>query len=212
MRAYRILTVEAATAVLESVKEMEWGNGKARTPELTGTIKQNYEILSSDNKEAEALSVVIGKSLMAHRVFQLDTIPLMLHPPKFSMYREGAHYKEHTDAPWMGKTRTDLACTLWLSDPDAYDGGELCTQGKQLKGKQGECVVYECGSPHKVNPVTKGERICVVTWIQSRIRDAHKRKIVSDFRRFLSNFEDNQELFVQGGAIHSAILRMWIES
>ena len=72
-------------------------------------------------------------------------------------------------------------------------------------------MIYDCGDPHEVLPVTRGERICVITWIQSRIRDAHKRQLVSKMRRFLSRFEDNQELFVEGGQIHSALLRMWIE-
>ena len=204
MRLYDILPEPQARALGEQVaKSGAWTTGRARTEALTGTVKQNSEILN------HAASQTIGKRLSTHRELQLDCIPLRLYPPKFSRYAEGQHYKLHTDAPWMGETRTDLSCTLWLSDD--YGGGELCIAGQEFRGKPGQALIYDCGEPHEVKPVTSGERICAITWIESRVRDPHKRRLVSDFRRFLSRFEDDQALFVEGGRIHSALLRMWIE-
>ena len=204
MNIYRIFPEDQALALAERAKEMQWAQGKARTEALTGTVKKNSEVLNHVSLQA------IGKRLANHRDIQLDHIVYKLHKPKYSRYQDGDRYHLHTDAPWMGETRTDLSCTLFLSKD--YDGGELIVDGKAYRGKPGEAVVYECGLPHEVTPVTSGERICVVTWLQSRIRDRHKRKLVSDYRKFLAKFEDNQELFVEGGRVHSALLRMWSET
>jgi PKHD-type hydroxylase len=202
MKLYRILSEKEALEVAEAAKGLEWAEGKARTPELTGTVKQNREVLS------HKLLPAIGKKIVNHPSIQMDHIPRKAYSPKFSRYSDGEHYKAHTDAPWMGETRTDLSCTLWLNDD--YEGGELEVEGNKIRGKPGECLVYDCGSIHEVKPVTSGERICVVTWMQSRIRDKEKRRLVSDYRKFLAKFEGGP-LFVEGGRIHSALLRRWSE-
>jgi len=211
VKLYTILSPNVAGKMAKAAMDMEWEAGKARTKELTGTVKQNLEILSSSNRVAEILLKDVGVKMMSHASIQLDCIPLMIHTPKFSKYAGGGHYKTHTDAPWMGSTRTDLSCTLWLSEPDAYEGGELCIGGNTFKGKPGEALIYECGVPHEVRPVTKGERVCVVTWIQSRIRDSAKRKLISDFRKWLAKMESNPTLFSEGSTIYSALLRRWME-
>ena len=203
MNLYQLTTPEHAASIVSGIKSTQWAEGKARTKELTGTVKQNSEILDS-----KALKD-IGQLIIRHPAVQLNCIPHRLHPPKFSRYTKGQRYLIHTDSPWMGETRTDLSCTLWLNDD--YEGGELCIDGKKIKGKPGQAMIYPCELPHEVLPVTKGERICAITWIESRIRDPHKRKLISDMRKFLSKFEDNQPLFVEGGRIHSALIRMWME-
>lgn len=203
MKFYQILPENQAIAFAKKASGMSWSSGKARTTKLTGTVKKNEEILDG------VLLQGIGKRIASDRELQLDCIPLKLHNPKFSRYRERMQYHLHTDAPWMGETRTDLSCTLFLNDD--YEGGELKIGNQKLRGKPGCAVVYDCGTPHEVLPVTSGERICVITWIQSRIRCPIRRKLVTDFRRFLSNFEDDPDLFVQGGQIHSSLIRMWME-
>ena len=204
MRIYRVMSADQASAICDVLKSGEWQQGRARTKELTGTVKQNEEILKHETLDR------IGKLVANNPAIQLDHIPLQVHSPKFSRYSIGAHYGRHTDAPWMGTTRTDLSCTLWLNDD--YEGGVLNINGTRLKGKPGECVIYDCGAPHEVEEVTAGERVCVITWIQSRIRDAHKRQLVSKMRKFLGKFEKtDHDLFVEGGQIHSALIRMWME-
>lgn len=203
MRTYRVLAEDQAQLLCEATKKMTWSEGRARTKELTGTIKRNSEILQHSSL------TLLGKKITGHPEVQLDTIPLKTTSPKYSKYEEGQRYQLHTDAPWMGQTRTDLACTLWLNGD--YQGGQLVVDGLEFKGKPGEALIYECGAPHEVLPVTSGERICVITWIQSRIRCPHKRKLISSFRRFLAKFEDDQEKFVEGSRVYSALLRMWIE-
>jgi len=212
MNLYQLFDKSQAETILSTLKEMEWSEGRARTKEATGTIKQNLEILPDDNDTAYQLLLEIDKTLNENLDIQLNHAPLKTHPPKFNKYLDGGQYKTHTDAPWMGITRTDLSCTIFLSDPDSYEGGELCINGQAIKGKAGECFIYECGTPHSVNPVTSGERICANTWIQSRIRDPHKRKLVTDLRKLLHKIEpDHRDWFLEGASIHSALFRMWME-
>ena len=108
MKLYRILPEDQALALARKTMAMEWSPGKARTVDLTGTVKQNREILSGE------FLLALGRRIINQFEIQLDHIPLKIHPPKFSRYSDGENYKVHTDAPWMGETRTDLSCTLWF--------------------------------------------------------------------------------------------------
>jgi len=210
MILYQLFSADQAESILASLSDDEWKQGKARKKSLEGTIKQNQEILKSKGTKSGAMLERIGKKIISSPEIQLNHIPQQIQPPKFSRYVEGDRYHRHTDAPWMGGTRTDLSCTLWLNDD--YEGGELCVEGKEVKGKPGQCLVYECGLPHEVKPITSGERICAVTWIQSRIRDSKKRRLVTDFRTLLAKLEpEHPDWLVEGGAIHSALIRMWME-
>ena len=205
MKKYRIVPEATALALVEQLKGAKWSVGKARTEKLTGTVKQNQEILGHIALQG------IGKRILAHPDIQLDHVPYKMHNPKFSKYVPGAHYGRHTDAPWMGSTRTDLSCTLFLNDD--YAGGELCIDGEAIRGKPGEAVIYDCGAPHEVKPVVSGERICAITWLQSRIRDPHKRQIITNTRRLLADMEDSHpDWFLRGSQVHSALLRMWSET
>lgn len=203
LRSYKILDQDKARELAEKVKELDWQDGKARTKQLTGTVKRNQEILDDPSLK------VIGKMIANHPEIQLDAIPKKIYPPKYSRYVPGDAYHKHTDSPWMGDIRTDLSCTLWLSDE--FGGGSLCIDGQRYRCEPGHALIYQCGLPHEVLEVTEGERICVVTWIQSRIRDAHKRSLVGKFRRFLSKIENDHDKFVEGGQIHSELIRMWME-
>lgn len=203
MKIYRILPEDQAVALAEKVSTAEWAQGKARTEEETGTTKRNSEILKHPLLES------IGRRIVNHPGISIDCIPLKCHSPKFTRYQQGERYERHTDAPWMGSTRTDLACTLFLSDE--YSGGDLEAEGVTVKGKPGEAIVYECGNVHRVTPVTEGERVCVITWIQSRIRDAGKRALVGEYRRFVEKLKDQPELYLEAGRFNSALLRRWSE-
>lgn len=211
---YRILSADEAANIVATLDKLAWTQGKARTKDLTGTVKQNEEILAGSSEIAKGLLSRLGKRLASHSELQVDCLPKSVHMPKFSRYSGGGHYKKHTDAPWMLETRTDLSCTLWLND--GYEGGELCIETpeglRKLKGPPGTCVVYDCGYPHWVEPVTSGERICAVTWMQSRVRDPGKRRLVSDLRKLLAEMETKEpDWYLRGSKCYSALLRRWAE-
>ena len=205
MKRYQLFPEAQAIEIAKTLADKAWGQGKARTSQETGTTKQNGELLDHPLLES------IGKRIINHPEISLDVIPLQCHKPKFSRYKNGDRYHKHTDAPWMGSTRTDLSCTVFFSDPASYDGGELIVNGEAVKGRAGEAIVYDCGSIHEVAEVTEGQRICAVTWIQSRIRDAGKRKFISEYRRFVEKLKGQPDMYLEAGRFNSAMLRMWSE-
>ena len=217
---YRVMTPAQAQEIVQAVTLLEWEQGKARTKEATGTIKKNEEI-KQDNVGNVFLEQV-RKMMVAHPRLMTDhTVKKMMHP-KFNRYRSDGEYKRHGDAAIMGgKVRTDVACTLFMSHPDTYDGGDLCIEAYDgghhtIKGDPGTCVVYPCHMPHWVTPVTRGERISVITWFESCYRDFEQRMLMRRFLRALQEMEKEEylrygELHTSFGTIHSKLQRMWID-
>ncbi len=156
-------------------KNLEWGD-----PSPNEGLKHNQE---AQSPVSALLQRKIAEKVPFHRY---------ILPPKFNKYAVGDYYKPHTDSPFMQcgdiKVRTDLSCTIWLNDD--YEGGELCVDGHRLKGKPGQCVIYRGDSIHEVTPVTKGERICAITWIQSEFRDAEIRQILEDLCTAMHKYKD----------------------
>lgn len=114
----------------------------------------------------------------------------------FSKYIEGGFYKEHVDGQMMGpaRIRTDYSCTVFINDPEEYDGGELCinvgTEELKYKLKAGQAFVYPTGIRHRVNTVTRGERHVCVFWIESALQDVRMREIYKGIQRIHTKYLD----------------------
>lgn len=210
MKFYRVLSADEAGSIVERIRGMEWAQGRASSDLATGTVKKNHELHATDPAAAPILKD-LHKRLEALQ--DEHFIQLML-VPKFNRYGVGDAYHAHADAGWMGrKIRTDLACTIFLNYD--YDGGELCVNGMSLKGEPGTCVVYECWRPHWVNPVTRGERLCAITWMQSGIRDATQREVLNIFQSVLSDVDrtsNEERLYPRLTALYGKLVRMWLEN
>ena len=225
MKAYQLLDDSEVDTVLALLSTEDWKQGKARTEASTGTIKKNLELGGKDGENVKIAVDTVADKLKACNPVAVAHLVAAFAAPKFNRYADGGAYDRHTDSPQMGENcRTDLACTIFLSDPASYEGGELHVQmsagGEAVaKGPKGSCVVYDCGAPHWVTPVTEGERICAITWIQSHIRDRYKRQLVVDFRDALQNMENAgldiddkyRDDFTTFAATHSGLMRMWME-
>lgn len=196
MRAYRLFSEEQAAEIVAAIRDREWVPGKASRQ----TNKRNLEL-----KAAPELAE-ITKALKAHPLYT-ENLVSQLYPPKFNWYRDSGEYKIHSDAALMGDVRTDMACTIFLTDD--YDGGELNIDGKAIKGRAGMCVVYECWRPHWVNPVTRGDRISAITWMQSYIAESWKRDLLNLLHSVAVKSSD-QENFAKLGAVHEKLLKHWI--
>jgi predicted 2-oxoglutarate/Fe(II)-dependent dioxygenase YbiX len=143
MKAYRLLEEGQAREIADDIRHLEWEQGKASTQKATGTTKNNLELRTSPHLQT------IRDALKEHALYSEHFIS-NIWPPKFNWYRDDGEYRIHSDAAFMDRVRTDLACTTFLTDD--YDGGELVIGGQSIKGKPGICVVYECWKPHWVNP------------------------------------------------------------
>jgi PKHD-type hydroxylase len=159
--------------------------GETSAGSLVKAGKHNLQ-LDRTSIAANDLDLVILTALERNMLFHSVALARQLRPFLYNRHDVGMTYGEHVDNPLMGKPamRTDMSMTVFLSDPESYDGGELFLRtpygDKTVKGKAGDAVIYPTTLVHQVNPVTRGTRLAAVTWIESHVRDAACREILHD--------------------------------
>ncbi|XZN99335.1 MAG: Fe2+-dependent dioxygenase [Microcoleus sp.] len=181
-----ILTSEELGLIIDRLKNAEFVDGKLTAGWYAQQVKNNAQ-LKNDAAPTQELRNLVNQALKRNSLFQIAARPKAIRPIMFSRYQGGMYYGTHIDNAIMGDEelmRSDLSLTLFLSDPATYTGGELViesAQGEQaFKLDAGSMVVYPTTTLHRVEPVTEGERLAAVTWVQSLVRDAHKREILFD--------------------------------
>ena len=204
--------------------ELQQGNfidGKKTAGYRAKRLKQNQQ-LKKTPEQAELLNRLIIDKLERNALFQAIAVPKRIHRPLFSRYSEGMQYGKHIDNALMDKPnalRTDLAVTVFLNEPDQYDGGELIIDtplGEQsIKLPAGDAVVYPATTLHRVASVTSGERLAAVTWVQSYIRDPGQREILFDMNKIRRQLDkqspDNEETDL-AHKVYANLMRLWIET
>mgnify|MGYP002140250797 CR=1 FL=1 len=174
-----------------------------------------------DDPIAHELAGQVLAALERNPLFLTATLPARIFPPMFNRYEGGGTYGNHVDnavrvLPDGTRVRTDVSATLFLSDPDDYDGGELTiddTYGTHtVKLPAGDLVIYPSTSLHRVTPVTRGARIACVFWVQSLIRDDAQRTLLLDLdlaiQRLNRSGAEPDVAVALGGTYHN-LLRMW---
>jgi PKHD-type hydroxylase len=195
---------------------MRFEDGRSTAGWSARLVKDNEQA-----REGAALSLLrerVTKAIMDNEVFSLAARPKVLTPLLFSRYGEGRQYGSHVDNPLMNGVRTDVSFTLFLADPDSYDGGELVIESvsgeEEVKLPAGHLVAYDSTSLHRVAPVTRGERLVAVGWAQSYVRDSAKRELLFDLETA------KRSLFAQSGKTpefdlvsksSANLFRMWAE-
>jgi PKHD-type hydroxylase len=192
-----------------------FGSGAATAGKAARNVKDNLQAVADQPGMEEARSLV-GAALGGSEAFRDHAFPQRMVPPLFSRYEPGMRYGEHTDNAVMGNVRTDLAMTLFLTPPDAYDGGELVVDvdrdSRSFKLAAGSAVVYLASSLHRVEPVTRGTRLAAVTWVQSSVRDPTQREILIDLGtalRFVRARAPNTRETLSLAKARANLLRMW---
>jgi PKHD-type hydroxylase len=146
-------------------------------------VKNNEQADGSD-RALETVRKLVASRILGHELFRLAVRPKALSPLLFSRYDKTMHYGSHVDDALMDGLRTDVAFTLFLSDPASYEGGELViesTAGEDaVKLPAGSLIAYPATTLHHVNAVTRGARLAVVGWAQSFIRDSARRELLFD--------------------------------
>lgn len=191
-----LLDEHLLTAVQDSlVDESLFSDGKSTAGRTARQVKTNQQA-NDDASEVAAAQKLIEKSLLAHPVINKAIYPDRLAKIMFSRYEAGMNYGEHVDNAIINNVRTDIAFTLFLSDPSSYDGGELeiiKTDGHDsIKLPAGSLYLYSADSIHQVKPVTSGVRLAAVGWVQSKVRLTQHRQILFDLHNALQLLPENE--------------------
>jgi PKHD-type hydroxylase len=200
-----------------------WIDGKATVGIQGAQVKRNRQI-AIDNPVARELGEIILKKLYANPVFMSAALPSRIVPPLFNAYAGGEHYGFHVDGairllPNSNLSlRTDVSSTLFLSEPEEYQDGELIVQdtygSHEVKLPAGDLILYPSSSLHRVAPVTEGERVCSFFWTQSMVRDDWQRSMLHELDCNIQSLRqkvgDTEELLGLTGHYHN-LLRQWAE-
>jgi len=213
-----IVTDLARKEMIDAIKSMAFVDGKKTAGRRAARVKKNEQVGDADLSAKKNLQSKILKALRSNGRFQRFAFPSKIATPLISRYRPGMEYGLHVDNATMadGTIRTDLSVTVFLNDAEDYDGGELeifSGYGPvKIKLPAGSAVVYPSSSLHRVLPVTHGERLAAVTWVESQIRDPARREILYDMgvtRNKLEQDMPEAEETDRANRAYTNLLRMW---
>ncbi len=196
-------------------------DGKTTAGYRAKRVKNNLQ-LDKESAEATQVKSLVLNGLKRNPQFRRTVLPRLIQTPMISRYRAGMNYGRHVDDALMGgqrKTRTDVSVTVFLSDPGDYDGGELLIQSpygdQEVKLPAGAAVLYPSSTLHQVLPVTRGERLAGVTWVESLVRDPARREVLHDLDRIsehLGRQDPDSEESDLAAKTYSNLLRMWSDT
>ena len=219
-----LLSPEQTRQCRDALARADWVDGRGTAGHAALKAKHNLQ-LAADHPLARQLGDLILEALTASPVFMSAALPLRVLPPRFNRYEGGGNYGFHIDNSVMNvpgaalRVRTDISSTLFFSDPDEYDGGELVIQdtyGEQrIKLPAGDLVVYPGTSLHQVTPVTRGARLASFFWTQSLVRDDAQRSLLYQMDRAIQSLTakggSDDEVSTLIGVYHN-LLRQWSET
>jgi len=228
LRIPQALPPDELQQVRQLILAADWTDGRVTAGSQSGAVKNNLQ-LSEALPAAQQARHLVSVALARHPMFVTGALPKSVYPPLFNRYTGAAnHFGKHIDnavrthAATARHVRTDISCTLFLSEPASYDGGELVvedTYGEQrIKFDAGDLVMYPGTSVHRVEPVTRGERLACFFWIESMVRRDDQRRLLYDMdmaitglrRRDLERGGESAEAVRLTGCYHN-LLRMWAE-
>ncbi|MGQ7857372.1 Fe2+-dependent dioxygenase [Pedobacter sp. WC2501] len=198
------------------LKSGAFDDGRLTAYSAAKEVKSNLQ-LNHQTQEHAAIQQNILAALNRNTLFRNAVLPHSIHPFVISNYKPGMHYGWHVDSPVMGNMiRTDIALTIFLNDPEEYDGGELELQtanGNILyKLNKGDAICYPCTQLHRVREVTRGERNVAVSWVQSLVKETVYRKMLFEIFQVTENLRNKalvEEEYLVLQQHYSNLLRMW---
>ncbi len=215
-----VLTREELDAVQAGIKTAPYVDGANTAGWSARSVKKNQQ-LALDSQAYEKLAGIVRTAFLRNDTLQTALLPASVTKVMFNRYGTGMTYGPHVDSPMMGSVgnmlRTDIAMTLFLSDPESYDGGELVVHaGKNqeytFKHEAGSAIAYPANTLHHVTPVTRGTRNAAILWVQSLVRDPAKREILWDLehvKRDIFGREGKSSAFDATDRSHANLLRLW---
>jgi PKHD-type hydroxylase len=217
-----------STAELAEVRRLidaaEWVDGNATSGPQAALAKRNRQ-LPEESPAAKRAGEIILDALGRNPLFLAAALPAKVWPPLFNRYGGGENFAMHVDNAvrlrrgGADRLRSDLSATLFLADPESYEGGELTVEdtygAHAVKLAAGDMILYPASSLHHVTPVTSGERTASFFWIQSMIRDDSQRRLLFEMdlaiQRAAKDLGQGHESVVALTGTYHNLLRMWAE-
>jgi PKHD-type hydroxylase len=217
-----VLTAGQVAEVRRALEGAVWIDGRVTAGAQSALAKNNLQI-PEDSPVAKALGGLILDALRTNPTFVSAALPLRVFPPLFNRYDQGMSFGGHIDNAirfsGASRYRTDLSATLFLSDPDDYDGGALVIRDGDreaaVKLPAGHMVLYPATTLHQVEPVTRGARWASFFWVQSMVRGSEQRALLFQMDQAIQALSrrlggEDSETIALTGAYHN-LIRMWAE-
>ena len=215
-----LLNAEQLEALCSVLRQGQFIDGRLSAGRDADPHKNNLE-LKADAERFEALNNVVMTALVQHPLYLQAAMPAKISAPIYARYLTGMEYGNHIDDPIMGAPgasyRSDISVTIFLNSPKEYEGGELCIDsspdGGEYKLPAGCALLYPSTRYHAVRPVSAGERLVAVTWVQSFIRQAEQREILLqlDQARAALASDNASPTYQKINLCYANLFRMWAE-
>ena len=220
-----LLDTQGVARVRSIIDAGDWVDGNATSGHQSALAKRNMQ-LAEDGKAAREAGRIVLDALGRTPLFIAAALPLKIFPPLFNRYQGGEAFGIHVDSAVRihrnseFRVRSDLSATLFLEDPEAYEGGELVVEDNlgvhSTKLPAGHLLLYPASSLHRVEPVTRGARVASFFWVQSMVRDDSARTLLFDLDQSIQGIaadrgHEDREIIRLSGVYHN-LLRRWADS
>lgn len=220
-----VLTKQQVAHCRKVMDEVEWVDGRGTAGPQSASVKYNHQ-LPEGSPAARQLGDMVLEALSRCPLFISAAIPLKIFPPLFNRYGLGQHFGTHVDGAIRAvpgtpvRIRTDLSVTLFLAEPDEYDGGELTVEDNygthEVKLPAGDLVLYPSTSLHHVKPVTRGARVASFFWLQSMVREDSARSLLFDLDQTIQQLSGERGVedpaCVRLTGIYHNLIRHWADA
>ncbi len=216
----QVLTQHHLEQINRLLENAEFIDGKLSAGDIARQGKNNLE-LKNDKVNVQQLNNILMEHLVRHAIYGKAAFAARIATPIYAKYCKGMAYADHVDNPIMGHGqhyRCDIAITLFLNGPEDYDGGHLVVQNQygeqKIKLPAGDAIMYPASSLHRVEEITRGQRLVAITWVQSMIRSAEHRSILVDLceaRDELLRNKSDIELIKKIDRTYVNLVRMWAD-
>ena len=219
-----VLSKEQVQQYRQAMLNAKWINGQATTGSMSANVKNNQQ-LPENHPLTQQLGNIILDALGQHPLFLSAALPLEILPPYFNRYENNESFGFHVDNSIRNirgtqqRIRTDLSCTIFLSEPEEYEGGELVVEDTygyhETKLPAGDMILYPSTSVHEVTAVTQGCRVASFFWVQSMIRDDANRHMLFNLDQTIQNLRtelgDTHAEVIKLTSLYHNLIRKWAE-
>ena len=214
-----LLNADEIIKIESLISTANFVDGKITASLAAKEVKNNLQ-METGNETIAAIHALLNGAIGTSPLFNIAALPKKIYPFIISKYTPGKYYGWHVDSPVMGDPpmRTDMAMTIFLSDPATYEGGELLIQAgagtASFKPAKGDAILYPCQFVHCVNEIKSGERLAAVTWIQSNVKDPEQRQLLYQLNQIHASLYRQAPNAAETNLLlqtHSNLFRMWAD-